>query len=104
MTWTVYYYLLVPSVVLRINLREKISEWRWDSFVFVFNESAGIFDEIFKGNSKNNNYWFLFLAVIIEKLLRTCDIESIYILIRAKKNDDIHTRLNKIFDDSVIMG
>lgn len=44
---------------------------------------------------------FISFAVIIEKLLRTCDIESIYILIRAKKNDDIHTRLGKIFDDSV---
>lgn len=44
---------------------------------------------------------FFSSAVIIEKLLRTCDIESIYVLIRAKKNDDIHTRLGKIFDDSV---
>lgn len=45
---------------------------------------------------------FLFaLAVLIEKLLRTCDVESIYILIRNKKDDDIHTRVGKIFDDPV---
>lgn len=37
----------------------------------------------------------------MEKLLRSCDMECIYVLIRAKKNDDIHTRLGKIFDDSV---
>lgn len=41
------------------------------------------------------------LSVLIEKLLRTCDVESIYILIRSKKNDDIHTRIGKIFDDPV---
>lgn len=37
----------------------------------------------------------------MEKLLRACDVESIYILIRNKKNDDIHTRIGKIFDDPV---
>jgi hypothetical protein len=37
----------------------------------------------------------------MEKLLRTCDVESIYILIRSKKNEDIHTRVGKIFDDPV---
>lgn len=37
----------------------------------------------------------------MEKLLRTCDVESIYILIRNKKEDDIHTRVGKIFDDPV---
>lgn len=46
---------------------------------------------------------FLFiLLVLIEKLLRTCDVESIYVLIRNKKNDDIHTRVGKIFDDPVM--
>lgn len=44
---------------------------------------------------------FLLLPVLIEKLLRTCDVESIYILIRNKKDDDIHTRVGKIFDDPV---
>lgn len=44
---------------------------------------------------------WLFLTVLMEKLLRTCDVESIYILIRNKKNDDIHTRIGKIFDDPV---
>lgn len=42
-----------------------------------------------------------FFAVLIEKLLRSCDVENIYILIRSKKDDDIHTRLGKIFDDPV---
>ncbi|CAO1426263.1 unnamed protein product [Diamesa hyperborea] len=37
--------------------------------------------------------------VLIEKLLRTCNVECIYMLIRNKKEDDIHTRLTKIFDD-----
>lgn len=37
----------------------------------------------------------------MEKLLRTTDVESIYILIRNKKDDDIHTRVGKIFDDPV---
>lgn len=41
------------------------------------------------------------LIVLIEKLLRTTDVESIYILIRNKKDDDIHTRVGKIFDDPV---
>lgn len=41
------------------------------------------------------------LIVLMEKLLRTCDVESIYILIRNKKEDDIHTRVGKIFDDPV---
>jgi hypothetical protein len=52
---------------------------------------------------KMNDNWQFFLVslVLIEKLLRTCDVESIYILIRSKKNEDIHTRVGKIFDDPV---
>lgn len=33
--------------------------------------------------------------------MRTCDVENIYILMRSKKNDDVHTRVEKIFDDPV---
>lgn len=37
----------------------------------------------------------------MEKLLRVCNIENIYILIRNKKGKDIHSRLDDIFDDPV---
>lgn len=50
------------------------------------------------------NCEFLFplsITVLIEKLLRTCEVENIYILMRSKKNDDIDTRVEKIFDDPV---
>lgn len=53
------------------------------------------------GNKKYLKILLLFFAVLIEKLLRSCDVENIYILIRSKKDDDIHTRLGKIFDDPV---
>lgn len=40
--------------------------------------------------------------MLIDKLLRSCpDIENIYMLVRPKKNLDIHTRLEEIFDDQV---
>ncbi|KAG5673693.1 hypothetical protein PVAND_003716 [Polypedilum vanderplanki] len=39
--------------------------------------------------------------VLIEKLLRACDVERIFILIRSKKNDDINTRMEKIFEDQL---
>lgn len=40
--------------------------------------------------------------MLIEKLLRTCpDIENIYMLVRPKKDKNIHTRLEEIFDDQV---
>lgn len=39
--------------------------------------------------------------IIIDKLLRTCDIESFYILIRNKKGKGIHSRIEEIFDDPV---
>jgi FlaA1/EpsC-like NDP-sugar epimerase len=39
---------------------------------------------------------------LLEKLLRSCaDVGKIYLLIRPKKNEDISTRLKKIFDDPV---
>jgi hypothetical protein len=42
--------------------------------------------------------------VLIDKLLRTCsDIENIYLLIRKKKGKDIHTRIEELFDDPVII-
>lgn len=38
--------------------------------------------------------------MLLEKLLRTCTgIENIYLLIRPKKNKDIHTRVDDLFDD-----
>lgn len=39
--------------------------------------------------------------VLIEKLLRACDVERIFILIRSKKNDDVNTRMEKIFEDQL---
>lgn len=40
--------------------------------------------------------------MLIEKLLRACpDIENIYMLVRPKKDKNIHTRLEEIFDDQV---
>lgn len=39
--------------------------------------------------------------VIIEKLLRTCHIETIYVLIRSKKGKDIATRIEDIVTDVV---
>lgn len=40
--------------------------------------------------------------MVIEKLLRTCpDIENIYMMVRPKRGVDIHTRLDKVFDDQV---
>lgn len=38
--------------------------------------------------------------MLLEKLLRSCrGIETIYLLIRPKKNKDIHTRIEELFDD-----
>ncbi|XP_031622375.1 fatty acyl-CoA reductase wat-like [Contarinia nasturtii] len=38
---------------------------------------------------------------LIDKLLRSCPgVENIYLLVRKKKGLDIHTRLEKIFDDN----
>lgn len=39
----------------------------------------------------------------MEKLLRSCNIETIYILIRSKKSKDVKTRLEDIFNDPVII-
>ena len=40
--------------------------------------------------------------VLIEKLLRSCsEISSIYVLVRPKKNQDVHRRMENIFDDPV---
>lgn len=39
--------------------------------------------------------------VIIEKLLRTCKIDSIYVLIRSKKGKDIAMRMETIMNDAV---
>lgn len=40
----------------------------------------------------------------MEKLLRSCTIETIYILIRSKKDKDVKTRLGDIFNDPVIIS
>uniref|UniRef100_A0A336L0D6 Fatty acyl-CoA reductase n=1 Tax=Culicoides sonorensis TaxID=179676 RepID=A0A336L0D6_CULSO len=37
--------------------------------------------------------------ILMDKLLRTCDIESFYILIRNKKGKGMHSRIEEIFDD-----
>lgn len=39
--------------------------------------------------------------IIMEKLLRCCDVRTIYILVRSKKGKDIETRCEEIFDDIV---
>lgn len=43
--------------------------------------------------------------VLIDKLIRTCPgIENIYLLIRKKKGKDIHTRIDELFDDPVMIS
>lgn len=39
----------------------------------------------------------------MDKLLRSTNINTIYLLIRSKKGKDVHTRLEDIFDDPVII-
>ncbi|XP_059607693.1 fatty acyl-CoA reductase wat-like isoform X2 [Phlebotomus argentipes] len=39
--------------------------------------------------------------IIMEKLLRTCRIDTIYLLIRDKKGKNIHTRVEELLDDVV---
>lgn len=39
--------------------------------------------------------------VIMEKLLRTCQIDTMYVLIRAKKGKDISTRIEDMVNDVV---
>lgn len=39
--------------------------------------------------------------ILIEKLLRSTQVATIYILIRQKKGKDVHTRLDELFDDVV---
>lgn len=39
--------------------------------------------------------------VIMEKLLRTCHIDTIYVLIRSKKGKDIATRIEDLINDVV---
>lgn len=39
--------------------------------------------------------------VIMEKLLRTCNIDTIYVLIRSKKGKDIATRIEDLINDVV---
>ncbi|XP_037041771.1 fatty acyl-CoA reductase wat [Bradysia coprophila] len=39
--------------------------------------------------------------VVMEKLLRCCDINTLYILIRSKKGKNVETRCDEIFDDAV---
>ncbi len=43
----------------------------------------------------------ILISVMMDKLLRTCDIENIYLLIRSKKGKDVHSRIEEIFDDPV---
>ncbi|KAJ3651264.1 hypothetical protein Zmor_017314 [Zophobas morio] len=40
--------------------------------------------------------------LLVEKLLRACpDIEAIYILVRPKKGEDEHTRVDKLYSDQI---
>lgn len=39
--------------------------------------------------------------ILIEKLLRSTEAATIYVLIRGKKGKDIHSRLDEIFDSVV---
>lgn len=39
--------------------------------------------------------------IIMEKLLRSCEIDTIYVLIRSKKGKDIATRIEDIMNDVV---
>jgi fatty acyl-CoA reductase len=39
--------------------------------------------------------------ILMEKLLRSCQIDKLYIIIRPKKGLTEKERLNKIFDDQV---
>lgn len=42
--------------------------------------------------------------VILEKLLRTCQVDTLYILVRSKKGKDIMTRIEDIVTDVVSTG
>lgn len=42
--------------------------------------------------------------VVIEKLLRSCQVDTIYVLIRSKKGKDIATRIEDIMNDVVSDG
>ncbi|XP_059613253.1 fatty acyl-CoA reductase wat-like isoform X2 [Phlebotomus argentipes] len=37
--------------------------------------------------------------IIMEKIMRTCQIDTIYLLIRDKKGKDMHSRVEDLFDD-----
>lgn len=39
--------------------------------------------------------------IIMEKLLRSCQVDTIYVLIRSKKGKDIATRMEDIMNDVV---
>lgn len=39
--------------------------------------------------------------ILIEKLLRSTDVSTIYVLIRPKKGKDVHVRMDEIFEDVV---
>jgi fatty acyl-CoA reductase len=39
--------------------------------------------------------------VILDKLLRDCDIETAFVLIREKKGKDAGTRIHELFDDVI---
>lgn len=40
-------------------------------------------------------------SILIEKLSRSCDISTIYLLIRSKKDTSVSDRLDEIFQSSV---
>jgi fatty acyl-CoA reductase len=40
--------------------------------------------------------------LVVEKLLRACpDLDTVYILVRPKKGEDAHSRVDKLYSDEV---
>lgn len=39
--------------------------------------------------------------VLVEKLLRTCDVDKIFLLMRPKATKDVHTRLQDMLNSEV---
>jgi fatty acyl-CoA reductase len=41
--------------------------------------------------------------LVLERLLRSTGVRKIYVLLRAKRGEDIHSRLRKMLENSVVM-
>lgn len=42
-------------------------------------------------------------ALVLEKLLRCTNIDTVYVMLRSKKNEDVQSRLNKMLNSSPVM-